>query len=999
MKSHRLEKICISNLVLLTLICIILFVTVQATAAEMPSYALQQEIPDDFIVQPLETKPQSASAKKAGRLFTSKPLPATYDSRDEGINTLVQDQRPWQLCWAFSALSAGESSMQSAGIADNSLNLSEMHLGYFFQGPVYDRLGNSTGDKTTFINSDYLSCGNNNKFTTFALANWIGGADENKYPYDTEFYSNCNNEASCDDASHLQNAFWISGQDKNTIKQAIIDNGAVGISYYYQESSYNDETDSYYNSLYTATNHAVTLIGWDDEYSADNFLETPDSDGAWLVKNSWGSDMNNEGYFWLSYKDASINSSSAVAFVLQFEEGNNYSYNYHYDGSYGTHNMQLDNGGSIAAIYTVCGSENGFDERLDAVGFALASPNADYSIQIYTGIQNKNNPVSGVPQFEEEQTGHTVACGYYTVPLLHPVSLKAGETFSVVITLNTSNDVMTDVFIDESYQNGSWIKFECSQAEGQTFYRLPNQMWQDLANSEKTARIKAYTNELSYASMSSMQFGEEIHTMQIGDNYTQLPTIQPENVADEQLIWNSSCPEVASVDDNGMVCAISAGSTYISARSAQNSISASYEIVVLPADSLKFKKNVIRINKGEKLKLNELLSDNSLFEQIEWYSSDDNVAAISDDVITAVSIGKANITAQLGSISADCVFEVVQPINSAKISVDKQVYSGSKAEPHPSVSINGVSLTENVDYTVSWKNNNGAGTGELIIQGIGNYTGQATCSFPICCAQPAVTVSNNTTSGKPVIKWSAVDGAAKYEVWRSTSKDGTYARMSTVSGTSLTNKSATAGTKYFYKVRAVADDGTKSDFSTIKSIVCDCAKPVVKATNVAKSGKIKLSWAAVEGATKYEVWRSTSKDGTYTKMYTTTGTSYTNSNATAGKMYYYKVKAICANTNGNSAFSAIVSRTCDCARPDVSIKLSSGHLKLSWDKVTGAEKYYVYRATSKSGTYTKIGSTTSVSYTDKTAKAGKTYYYKVKAINTKSAANSAYSLVDSIKAK
>ena len=290
-----------------------------------------------------------------------------------------------------------------------------------------------------------------------------------------------------------------------------------------------------------------------------------------------------------------------------------------------------------------------------------------------------------------------------------------------------------------------------------------------------------------------------------------------------------------------------------------------------------------------------------------------------------------------------------------------------------------------------------AALGHDYIDGVCTRCGDA--EEAVAIAAPEITVSNNTTSGKPKISWGAVDGAEKYYVYRSTSKNGTYKKLSTTTKTSITNKSAKAGTKYFYKVRAVADDGTLSDFSAIKSITCDCAKPVVKATNTASTGRNKLSWSAIDGATKYYVYRSTSKSGTYSKIGTATGTSYTDTTAKAGKMYYYKVKAICANTNGNSAFSAIVSRTCDCARPNVTVKLSSGHPQLSWAKITGASKYAVYRSTSKSGDYSKIGSTTSVSYTDKTAKAGKTYYYKVKAINTKSAANSAYSLVDSIKAK
>ena len=115
--------------------------------------------------------------------------------------------------------------------------------------------------------------------------------------------------------------------------------------------------------------------------------------------------------------------------------------------------------------------------------------------------------------------------------------------------------------------------------------------------------------------------------------------------------------------------------------------------------------------------------------------------------------------------------------------------------------------------------------------------------------------------------------------------------------------------------------------------------------------------------------------------------------------YYYKVKAIASKSAANSAYSAIKYITCDCAQPVVKITTSSGHPKLTWAKVDGAVKYEIYRATSKTGTYTKMLTTTSTSYTNTSAKAGTTYYYKVMAIGSKSAANSAYSSVVSIKAK
>ena len=100
----------------------------------------------------------------------------------------------------------------------------------------------------------------------------------------------------------------------------------------------------------------------------------------------------------------------------------------------------------------------------------------------------------------------------------------------------------------------------------------------------------------------------------------------------------------------------------------------------------------------------------------------------------------------------------------------------------------------------------------------------------------------------------------------------------------------------------------------------------------------------------------------------------------------------------NSAFSEAVGRTCDYARPVVTAKAGSKQVKLSWKKVDGAKKYYVYRATSENGTYKKIATTTKLNYTNKSLKANKTYYYKVKAAGAANA-TSAYSVVDKCKTK
>lgn len=267
---------------------------------------------------------------------------------------------------------------------------------------------------------------------------------------------------------------------------------------------------------------------------------------------------------------------------------------------------------------------------------------------------------------------------------------------------------------------------------------------------------------------------------------------------------------------------------------------------------------------------------------------------------------------------------------------------------------------------------------------------------------PTVKVSNNLTNGKPKLTWAAVDGAAKYQVYRSTSKNSSYKLMKTVtSGTSYTNTNAVVGEKYYYKVRAVDEYGEKSLYSNIVSRTCDLPRPNVKVANVPKTGKIKLTWDAVDGAVKYEVYRSTSQNGTYSPMKTVLeGTSYINTSAKAGNKYYYKVKAIHSNTNANSAFSVVDSRVCDLPRPEISItRASSGKPKISWKKVDGAVKYKVYRSTKLGGNYSLMKTVSGTSYINANAVAGKTYYYKVVAIHSNSAANSDYSTAKYIKSK
>ena len=252
---------------------------------------------------------------------------------------------------------------------------------------------------------------------------------------------------------------------------------------------------------------------------------------------------------------------------------------------------------------------------------------------------------------------------------------------------------------------------------------------------------------------------------------------------------------------------------------------------------------------------------------------------------------------------------------------------------------------------------------------------------------PTVT-GGKDSQGRPTLKWNAVSGAAKYEVYRARSKDGDYIKYSTVTGTSYTNTSyIESGNTYYYKVRALKSDGTAGAWSSVVSVTYKqtLTAPAVTGGNDAQ-GRPTLTWKAVSGAAKYEVYRARSKDGTYTKYSTTTGTAYTNSSyLTSGATYYYKVRALDANGNAGP-YSAVVSVTCrlKLTAPTVTGgNDAQGRPTLKWSTVTGAAKYEVYRARSKDGDYIKYSTVTGTSYTNTSyIENGNTYYYKVRALGS-----------------
>ncbi len=236
------------------------------------------------------------------------------------------------------------------------------------------------------------------------------------------------------------------------------------------------------------------------------------------------------------------------------------------------------------------------------------------------------------------------------------------------------------------------------------------------------------------------------------------------------------------------------------------------------------------------------------------------------------------------------------------------------------------------------------------------------------------------------VKWDPVYGAAGYQVYRSTAKDGKFTKMAQIENNVYDDKKAKPGITYYYKVRAVLSDGSKTKCSKVRS-----ASILSKAelTNVsAKNGKMKIQWKAVEGAKEYELLRSEAANGTFSKIAVISAgadRTYYDKNIQKHKDYFYKIRAVDgAEKKGYSSYSSVVSGW--VVKKTAMISVSSQDntsLLIQWKEVPNADSYKIQRSTKKNGTYkdlavVKNGQT---SYIDTNLKEKKTYYYKVRVFN------------------
>lgn len=278
------------------------------------------------------------------------------------------------------------------------------------------------------------------------------------------------------------------------------------------------------------------------------------------------------------------------------------------------------------------------------------------------------------------------------------------------------------------------------------------------------------------------------------------------------------------------------------------------------------------------------------------------------------------------------------------------------------------------------------------VSSVNGYGSESAVKLGKQIAKTSITAIQTVSETQIKLVWSAPSEAVGYKVYRSTSKNGTYKLVKTISKgttTSYTDSKLSTGKTYYYKVQALNKVGSFEGKGQLSSAAYTklLKKTSIQYVQTQNETSLKVAWKKVSGAYGYQVARSTSKNGTYQVIGTTSSESkisYTDTTVTAGKTYYYKVSVITKN-NGTSGYSAVVSGKTVTSTTISGVQgTSSTSLRISWAKSAGAGGYEIYRSTSKNGKYAKVAAVKSagtVTYNDKSIKSNKTYYYKVRAYN------------------
>ncbi|MDY3827516.1 MAG: C1 family peptidase [Clostridium sp.] len=430
------------------------------------------------------------------KVFADDVISRQYDPREEGLVTSVKDQGYLDTCFAFSATATIESYMLLKGYGN--YDYSEEHIRWWAM-PNKDGYG--------WQRKEYEGC------PVIAIPGYLtsgsGPVNEDDLPYVNSKYNlKADNYDKIGKTMYVTDIAFIP-EDDNKVKEAIRKYGAVSSSYYSSLTYLNGETRAYYcpQGNNYATNHNVTIVGWDDDYSKENFKEyyRPDNDGAWLVKNSWGANDTNGGYLWISYEDAYIlnTTKNKVNYAIKRVEPLDENLKvYQYDEYGATTSLYLkDNNGNqfqkmiYANVYDFSDEYN----VLDKIEFMVKDANYNYKLY-YSKVDSQGKPILDEKSMVELYSGVIDEAGYITVDIEN-FKLPKGKGVVAIILDGTQSNIGAGLGCETNLKyNGNELIYKAQANIGESFIYVDGELIdlnESFTDSNRSLSLKAITRKSS----------------------------------------------------------------------------------------------------------------------------------------------------------------------------------------------------------------------------------------------------------------------------------------------------------------------------------------------------------------------------------------------------------------------------------------------------------------------------------------------------------------------
>lgn len=520
MKKH-LERLAFITLLILTLSACL---TSAEDSKKIPFLGL---IPETVDFSGLEL-PQTEFTDE--RIHAASYLPEGFQDTSANVSTIdgypsyknvnipaIRNQNPYGTCWAFSAIGMAEINAIKNNLMSNP-DFSELHMAWFCY-----RDADSSKNFPYFSTNGVLDQGGNSTMSTAFLSRMAGPVNESELPYGNatgsssisgvkSYATNYNfNGLRLTDASRIDFSNVTTDADRDHIKNMILNNGAAMTTYYAGSGAFSSPGGeaSYYVRSGNMINHAVLIVGWNDNYSRSNFSTQPNQDGAWLIRNSWGKDSGDGGYFWMSYSQYL---GEVVSCTFEKSESGLKHHGNDWLGMSGT----TGNGNKsawIAKTFTASGSAN---EAIKSVGFYTTDNNTSYEVRVFSG-----STLTNCYQVKAQKTGSFSYAGYHTVDI-DPVVIESGKEFSVVIKLINPNSTMP-----AAYSN--------SNSEGTGYFSSNGKSWKTMNGNPC---IKAFTVSSSAEPSPAPDYDDSIKPDNDDNNDG-----SNDNISDAPLITTKSLSE------------------------------------------------------------------------------------------------------------------------------------------------------------------------------------------------------------------------------------------------------------------------------------------------------------------------------------------------------------------------------------------------------------------------------------------------------------------------